>query len=207
VTQTNSFAIRPVALSDVPSLYRICLLTGDAGGDASHLYKDPDLLGHVYAGPYVFYDRDVCFVLTNNGKPCGYIVATKSSNGFDDWTIQHWYPALRRQYAVPDKEDRSPDAQIIRHIHAPPVKETFYESHPAHLHIDILPEGQGGGWGRQLISTLIRELKRQGVSGVHLGVGKENTNAVGFYRHFGFEVIEDLAEEIIFGYDPSRLPT
>jgi len=38
--------IRPYLPSDLDALYRICLLTGDDGQDASSLYKDPRLPGH-----------------------------------------------------------------------------------------------------------------------------------------------------------------
>ena len=33
-------------------LYRICLQTGDSGTDATGLFRDPELLGHVNAAPY-----------------------------------------------------------------------------------------------------------------------------------------------------------
>jgi hypothetical protein len=37
---------------DQGHLYRICLQTGDHGTDATAQFRDPDLLGHVYAAPY-----------------------------------------------------------------------------------------------------------------------------------------------------------
>ena len=43
--------IRPYRPSDLDELYRICLLTGDAGQDATALYQDPRLLGHIFAAP------------------------------------------------------------------------------------------------------------------------------------------------------------
>src|SRR5262245_63083228 len=39
--------IRPYRPSDLDALYRICLLTGDDGQDATSLYNDPRLLGHL----------------------------------------------------------------------------------------------------------------------------------------------------------------
>ena len=47
--------IRAVRPSDLDDLYRICLATGAGGGDASALYRDPKLLGHVYAAPYAVF--------------------------------------------------------------------------------------------------------------------------------------------------------
>ena len=45
--------IRAATTGDAAALYRICLLTGDAGRDASDLYRDATLLGDVYVGPYL----------------------------------------------------------------------------------------------------------------------------------------------------------
>ena len=42
-------AYRP---ADLPAIYRICLLIGDNGNDARPLYREPDILGDLYAGPY-----------------------------------------------------------------------------------------------------------------------------------------------------------
>ena len=61
--------IRPFHPSDLPALYRICLLTGDAGGDATPLYRDPDLLGHVYLGPYPIADPGLTFVVVDELGP------------------------------------------------------------------------------------------------------------------------------------------
>ena len=77
-----AFKIRPYHASDFTSLYRICLKTGDSGKDASNLYSDPDLLGHIYAGPYVHFEPDLCFVTTQSDKPYGYILGTRDSQTF-----------------------------------------------------------------------------------------------------------------------------
>ena len=55
------FAIRPYHPSDLCALYRVCLLTGDSGQDASQLYRDPELLGHIYVAPYAVFEPDLCF--------------------------------------------------------------------------------------------------------------------------------------------------
>ena len=43
--------IRRYRSGDLRDLYRICLRTGKSGDDATALYRDPDLLGHIYAAP------------------------------------------------------------------------------------------------------------------------------------------------------------
>src|SRR5690606_41176632 len=61
------------------------------------------------------------------------------------------------------------------------------EEHPAHLHIDLLPETQGHGLGRRLIATLFAELTRRGVPGLHLGMDPNNTGAAAFYERLGMQ--------------------
>jgi ribosomal protein S18 acetylase RimI-like enzyme len=58
--------------------------------------------------------------------------------------------------------------------------------HPAHLHIDILPDYQGAGYGRGLMTEFLRALGRAGVPRVHLGVDVRNTRARAFYDRLGF---------------------
>ena len=60
------------------------------------------------------------------------------------------------------------------------------DDYPAHLHIDLLPELQGRGFGRRLIDTLCAELARRGVPAVHLGMDAANTGARAFYDRLGF---------------------
>ena len=74
--------IRPYHASDLSSLYRICLLTGNSGTDASELFSDPDLLGHFYAAPYAVLEPELCFILTCCEFPCGYILGTHNSEDF-----------------------------------------------------------------------------------------------------------------------------
>jgi ribosomal protein S18 acetylase RimI-like enzyme len=65
----------------------------------------------------------------------------------------------------------------------------FARDYPAHFHIDLLPEAQSHGFGRQLIEQFCDSAKASGAGGVHLGVARRNTNAIGFYRHLGFREI------------------
>jgi ribosomal protein S18 acetylase RimI-like enzyme len=191
--------IRPYHPSDLTSLYRICLQTGDSGKDASMKYKDPDLLGQFYAAPYAVLEPELCFVLTCTGRPCGYIIGTGDSQNFYERCEREWFPVLRERYPMPADEDTSADAHIIRLIHKGHVPNPDLSDYPAHLHIDILPEGQGKGMGRKLIETLISALRVRGVPALHLQVGKANANAVQFYQRVGFQVIKEYERAVAFG--------
>jgi ribosomal protein S18 acetylase RimI-like enzyme len=180
--------IRPFHPSDLPSIYRICLLTGEVGGDATALYRDPDLLPHLYAGPYPIADPGLTFVVVDELGIVGYIVATADTARFEQWQEQAWWPALRARYPLrEDPRDGTEDHVLVARIHEPPPAElALFERFPAHMHIDLLPRAQGQGLGRRLVETLSAALRGRGVPGLYLGVDDRNQGAISFYRRVGF---------------------
>ncbi len=194
-----SFALRAYHPSDLPALYRICLLTGDSGNDASALHRDPELLGHLYAAPYVAFEPALCLVLTNDGTPCGYVLGTADTAAFLLRCESDWWPILRARYPLPVAADQSADAELIRSMHS--VRAVFPERAPyrAHLHIDVLPEGQGAGWGKRMMLAFFELLRGRGAPGVALGVSPKNARAMGFYEHLGFHRLATPAERVAYG--------
>lgn len=195
-----SFAIRPYHLSDLCALYTVCLKTGDAGQDASHLYKNGELFGHVYVAPYVAFEPELAFVLTHHGAPVGYVLGTRDSVAFAERSEREWYPVLRQRYPLPAADDHSPDAGMIRALHRVPSAHAEMADYPAHLHIDLLPVGQGQGWGRRLIEIFLDRLRQIDVPAVHLGVAIKNERAIGFYERLGFTRIVVYEEWGWIGY-------
>ncbi len=194
-----SFNIRPYHPSDVYSIFRICLLTGDSGKDASAVYKDHEVMAQFYAAPYAQLEPDMCFTVTNNEKPCGYIIGAKDTKLFYERMEKEWLPVLRLRYPKPAEDDQSRDARIIRLIHNPPPFKEELADYPAHLHIDMLPEAQGQGLGRKLIDTFAGKVRSLGLPAFHLEVGKKNENAIGFYQKVGFHIIREYEFSIAFG--------
>jgi len=194
-----SLQIRTYMKSDLSDLYSICLKTGDSGKDTSQLYKDSLLLGHFYAAPYAVFHPELTFILAENDKPIGYIIGTNDSQSFFGITEKEWFPSLRSKYPLPKENDTSLDARIIRLIHKGHVPKPELLSYPAHLHIDILPEGQGKGMGRKLIETFCNKLIEMKVPALHLEVGKKNTNAIQFYEKTGFTIIHEYEWSIAYG--------
>lgn len=68
------------------------------------------------------------------------------------------------------------------------------QKYPAHLHIDILPEFQGQGWGRKLIEAWCEKINGEGAKGVHLDMVKDNVGARRFYEKLGFGVCEQVLD-------------
>ncbi|MEM7127326.1 MAG: GNAT family N-acetyltransferase [Chloroflexota bacterium] len=194
-----TFEIRPYHPTDLTSLYRICLETGDSGEDATHLYTDPDLIGHYYAAPYAVLEPELAFVLVGNSQCCGYILGVRDTEMFGHLCEKEWFPSLRARYPYPRGGDKSRDADMIRSIHRGHTIINDFAGYPAHLHIDILPIGQGEGWGRKLVDRLLKQMRILNIEGVHLGVGKNNHRAIGFYEHVGFTKLREGQGATIYG--------
>jgi len=193
--------IRPYRAGDLDELYAICLATGDAGRDATHLFSDPKLLGHVYAAPYAVCAPECCFVVEDERGVGGYIIGTADTLAFEERLARDWWPDLRTRYPNPGKNAMTPDERMQRHIHRPErTPRRIAEPYPAHLHIDLLPRLQGQGLGRAMIDRWRAAIARP----THLGVGSRNERAVRFYRAVGFREIERYGapyDVIVFGID------
>lgn len=190
--------IRAATLADLPGAYRVCLLTGDAGADGSTRFRNPDLLGHVFVGPYIAGERSLANVVVDEDGVAGYCLAALDTRAFRDWAEAEWWPVLRAQY--PLLEDGSEDAEIIRLIHEPPIAPAaIVDRYPSHLHIDLLDRARGSGLGRHLIDGQVAALRERGSRGVHLDVAATNTNAISFYRHLGFGELATLEDSILMG--------
>lgn len=169
---------------DAPGMYSVCLRTADVGGDASHLHDNPDLLGHVYVGPYLAADPACCLALVDDAGVAGFVVATADTTAFERWRDEVWLPPLRAQYPIGSGTGRDRALTALLH-HPQPTPPALLAPYPAHLHIDLLPRVQGQGWGRRLIDELCDRLRSRGVTGLHLGVGVDNVRAIGFYERLG----------------------
>lgn len=205
MSQPVSFGIRDYHPSDLISLYGICLKTGNRGGDATPFFRCPDLLGHYYAAPYAILEPELCRILTCSNRPCGYILGTRDSGKFHTRTEREWFPVLREKYplqetvAEPESGEPYRDAEIIRLIHQGIPAADDLREFPAHLHIDILPEAQGRGLGRQLMNSFMQRLHHFSVAAVHLIVDKGNQSAHRFYERMGFHRILENESSTVFG--------
>ncbi|MGN6684798.1 MAG: GNAT family N-acetyltransferase [Devosia sp.] len=179
------FVIRRAEPRDAEALYEICLLTADSGVDASALYSDRRMPGYIWAAPYGKFEPDFAFVLADGDRVVGYVVGTPDTVAFEARLERDWWPKVRQ--AVAGMTPQKPfDEGVLRRIAAPEKHDIALSEYPAHLHINLLPEAQSGGWGRRMIDTELDALRRAGAKGVQLGVSPSNERAKGFYAHVGF---------------------
>ncbi len=200
--------LRAYRADDLEALYRICLLTGDSGQDASDRYADPKIVGNMYAAPYGLYRPQSCLVLEDAEGVGGYIIGAADTPAFEAELEAEWWPKLRQRYADPAAvpyAERTWDQRLARQFHKPQRTPAFITGpYPAHLHIDLLPRFQGRGFGKMLIDRWLALVKSQGARGAHLGVGPANARAVRFYRAYGFRELElppESAGALIFAIE------
>jgi len=192
-TPAAGFSIRPYRREDLDALYDICLRTGDNGEDATDLYRDPQLLGHLYAAPYATLEPDLTFVLEDAEGVCGYILGAFDSRAFDERLEREWFPRLRERYPQPasDPETWTKDERMISGFYEDRSdSDDLLPDYPSHLHIDLLPRAQGRSNGRALMETFLAALKSKGSPGVHLGTSPRNRRAERFYLKMGFHELK-----------------
>lgn len=205
--------IRTVRPADLDDLHRICLATGAGGEDASLIYRDPRLIGQVYAAPYAVLSPRTVFVAEDEEGVGGYIVGAPNTADFEDRLEAEWWPNLRKLYRDPSGAPRTGwgRAEIVCYkIHHPSrTASEIVRPYPAHLHINLLPRLRGRGVGRRLMECWLGTVRDMGAGGAHLAVGAANSRAIRFYRARGFHELEHASRlasaALWFAIDLSRL--
>ena len=190
--------IRPAKDDDLDALYAIALATGHQGGDAAHLYDDPQLMGHIYAAPYAVLEPGLALVAEDAAAVGGFAVGVVDTEAWRVRLEREWWPELRKIYRDPadvPADRRSPDqrrAAAIHHPETPPSDVT--KAFPAHLHMNLLPSLQGRGVGTAMLDRWLAAASARGAASVHAGVNRENANALRFWTGRGFTVVDLPAE-------------
>lgn len=182
--------IRPFRANDLDSLYGISLATGFEGGNASHLYADPRLMGHVYAAPYALLEPQLALVVEDGDGVAGFAVGTTDTTAWEARLERNWWPALRERYALPAEADAArwtADQRRAFMIHRPArTPATVARLYPAHLHMNLLPRLQGRGIGTTLFDRWTAAASALGATALHVAVNRANAGGVAFWRKIGF---------------------
>lgn len=187
--------IRAYRAGDDAALAAVCLRTADAGADATGVLDDDAIWAEIFVLPYVARHPEFAFVLeSDDRRVIGYVVGTPDTRAFESWFRDQWWPRFADRWpeaspAESRQQARRTDLLAYASGRGPGV-EPYGDEHPAHLHIDLLPDGQGQGWGRRLIDTLAEALRSAGVPSLHLVASSDNSGAVAFYERLGFAPLE-----------------
>lgn len=131
----------------------------------------------------------IVYVLEENDHIYGYIMCAPD---FDDF--------IKNNTAEQNIIQQLPDHYETRAQNEWQTYEKYKKQYPAHMHIDLLKEARGHHFGTKLINVLLEKLKEEEhVKGLMLGVGKDNTSAIAFYRKNGFSVLEETDTSYLMG--------
>jgi ribosomal protein S18 acetylase RimI-like enzyme len=191
--------IRNFEDAHLDELYHISLATGHAGADASHLYTDPKLMGHIYSAPYARLEPSLVLVAMDDQGVVGFALGVADTVTWEDRLEREWWPQLRTDYQDPSHFPPSTwtadqrRAHMIHHpMRAPPEIATSY---PAHLHLNLLPRLQGVGVGSRLLTAWLDLVAHHAPRAVHVGVNRRNERAIRFWGRAGFTTIEAKTSE------------
>jgi len=182
--------IRPFHANDLDDLYRISLATGAAGDDASHLYADPRLMGHIYSAPYARLEPQLAIVVEDQEGVAGFAVGAIDTAAWEERLEREWWPTLRQQYVMPPETNASawtPDQRRIVMIHHPArTPRAVALEFPAHLHLNLLPRLQGHGVGRELFNAWLALAGKCAARALHVPINRMNLRAIRFWGRMGF---------------------
>jgi GNAT superfamily N-acetyltransferase len=189
--------IRAARPDDLNALYSVSLATGLEGGDASHLYNDPDMMGHIYVAPYAVLEPDLALVVQDSMGVAGFAVGVLDTLLWEDRLETEWWPQLRIRYPDPPDALRaswSPDDRRASMIHHPSRTPSQVSSrYPAHLHLNLLPRAQGAGLGIKLFSKWQSFAAARGVEAIHIGANRANKRAIRFWTRNSFVDLEYIS--------------
>jgi ribosomal protein S18 acetylase RimI-like enzyme len=179
--------IRRYRPEDLSAVYDICVRTAADGTDARGMYTSDDLMPDFFAGPYLYFEPELAFVLDDGVQPVGYVIGTADTPTFVRRYRDEWIPRLADRYPVPPAPPTTAEEAMIA-LHYFPERMLWPQlaDYPAHLHIDLLSGFQRSGHGRALIETFLPAAAAHCASGVHVCVGAENLRALAFYERLGF---------------------
>ncbi|KAK7187295.1 hypothetical protein DPSP01_011297 [Paraphaeosphaeria sporulosa] len=161
---------------------------------------------------YVYLTPNTCFVLDNGaGRAVGYIIGTPDTAAFAQRWRETFTPIVDPELVPPpgiETNDPAMETALVKglreEVHSGECSmllshPSLLSTYPAHLHIDILPEFTGQGWGQKLMSAFLPAIKELGAGGVHLGMVATNAGARRFYERLGFELCGEVMDGGVSG--------
>ncbi|MBQ6380401.1 MAG: GNAT family N-acetyltransferase [Clostridia bacterium] len=166
--------IRQATPKDAARAAHICIETAE--GIWRRSPKMEKITSLLFSAYYITHESHNCFVLEDSGKVVGYILCSADLHRF----LKSYRGDIFRSIA------KLSPLWGVACLFVPAKYVLLHRHYPAHLHIDILPPYQSAGYGSKLMETLLQHLKAQGVKGVCLSCGADNTRAIKFYEKYGF---------------------
>ena len=184
----SELAIRAYRPGDREAIRRIAFETGYMGEPIAWLWRDPESFADLITRYYTDREPESIFVAERHGNVLGYLTGCVDSTRVRGAALREVRRLLARGALLAPGFGaflaRSV-LDVLRDRGGPP--EVLSDPRwPAHLHIDLLPEGRGRGLGRRLMEQWLARLRSLASPGLHLGTFAENHAAIRFFEGCGF---------------------
>ncbi len=185
--------IRRMRADDIKDVEYVCRMT--AGELSIKDEKVGKRMAKMFSTYYARECYDSSFVLVDErDKAVGYILCEPDYRRFSK---------LFRKIDVPEIYKLDKKSGLFSWFF--PFSYSFFGlKYPAHLHIDLLPEYQNGGYGSKMIQLLMEDLKSKNVKGLMLITGIWNEGAIRFYKRNGFKILLKGFGEVIMAIDLTK---
>lgn len=177
--------IRKAKKSDLEKVEFVCKAT--AGKKALEDKSFGEAIAKMYSTYYINEEADNCFLLVDEMEVVGYVICSANVKSFRK---AYW----SKYFKLIFKENK---ALGLFSLLLPFPYMFFKNKYPSHLHIDLLDDYQGKGYGTKLINALLEDLSKKCVRGIMLMVDSGNTRAIGFYKKLGFKKVIKIFNGVI----------
>jgi ribosomal protein S18 acetylase RimI-like enzyme len=181
--------VRRYRPADRNAIRSIVHATGFMGDSAAWYWRDVPSFADVWTAYYTDVEPETLFVADDDGAVVGYLTGSVDSRRAPNPRSAILQQMVRRQLLLRPGTAGFFWRSLWDALRNPsvPSGELSDPRWPSHLHINLLPAGRGRGAGRMLMQAWFARLREVGSPGCHLGTLAENTNAISFFEHAGFE--------------------
>jgi ribosomal protein S18 acetylase RimI-like enzyme len=187
IMSTIPIRIRNLCPKDEEQLVEICYLTG------THTTSDKYLFGLRWCLYYLWHQSENSFAAVdeNSGQVVGYILGALDTTAMEQHFQQVMVPKIKQHWQnTHHKTVLKWGRYIMLRMTESSAFKSLYPTYPAHLHINLHPEYQRKGIGRQLMQTYEDNLHKHEIPGYHLVVGADNQVGISFYRKLGLNQLK-----------------
>jgi len=194
----REFLVRKYQPGDRDRVRYICSETGFIGRPQEAVFEGREEFADLWSSYWTDREPQSAFVACVEGKVEGYLLGCVDTRVQERVWAKETLPAVGKKmlryrwWSRPI--NRKYVRAMIRSYRRGEMKvdmAAIIRSYPAHLHTNIADPGlRGQGVGKAMMTAYFDFLRENNVPGVHLGTTSHNREAVPFYQHMGFEIIE-----------------
>jgi len=170
------------------------------GEDLSKLdiFDDRQLFSLIFCDYYPLFEPKNCFVAVDqHNQPVGYLIGTLDTKRQEQTFLQRFLPYIVKHLLVHTLWQHPYSfIQTLKFVQSFDSHTIDLHRYPSHFHVNILPGFQGAGIGKRLLQRFESHCRAHGIAGIHLTTSSYNRNAIGFYQHQGFQLVQTSSNNL-----------